>query len=264
VSSSKITIKDVAKRAKVSIATVSRFFSNPSALKEKNRKIVEKAVAELNYQPFIFARRLAGGRLKTFGLIIPGYEGIFYSFYAWEIIRGIALSLDRDGIDLHLHIFWNKDSFNSSLVEGVIFADVIGNEKQLKRLIKQNLPIVVINNKFEDDKVSFVAVDNFKGGFEATEFLINHGHKKIAHLAGDLKTQAACERLDGFREALKKNGLKVNEDYIKVTDFSPRLAHERLEELFHSPIDLVETEVIDNPYFKEAVEESKVPLYGIP
>ena len=135
-SSSRITITDVAKRAGVSIATVSRFLNN-SFVKEKNRVKVERAVRELDYEPFIFARHLAGGRLDVFGLIIPGYEGVFYSFYALEIIREVAFALNQKAIDLHLNIFWNKDTFKASLVDGIIMADVIGNEKQLERFIKK-------------------------------------------------------------------------------------------------------------------------------
>ena len=185
-SSSKNTIKEVAKQAGVSIATVSRYLTNPSSIKGENRKKVELAVKELNYQPFVYARRLAGGKLNTYGLIIPGYEGIFYSFYALEIIRGVASSLDKKGIDLHLHIFWNKDTFKTSLVDGAILADVIENEGQLKRLVKEGFPLVVINKKIDEPEVSCVTIDNFKGAYEATEFLIHHGHRLIAHLAGDV------------------------------------------------------------------------------
>jgi len=234
VSSSNITIKDVAKKAGVSIATVSRFLNNPGSLKENNRKKVEKAVEGLDYKPLLYARRLAGGRINTFGLIIPGYEGIFYSYFALEILRGVAASLDREGTDLHLHISWDKDNFNSSLVEGVIFADVIENDQQLKRLLKEKTPLVVINKKIENEDVSYVAINNFKGGYDATEFLINHGHKKIAHFAGDLRVQCAQERLDGARAAMEKNGLKLLPEYTKITNFSRKETRENMEVLFAS------------------------------
>jgi len=230
--SSSITIKEVAKKAGVSIATVSRYLTNPASIKGENRKNVQQAIQELGYQPFIYARKLAGGKLNTFGLIIPGYEGIFYSFYAIETIRNIALALDKKGIDLHLHIFWNKDNFRTSLVDGVIFADIIDNENQLKRLVKEKFPLVVINKKIEDPAVSYVAVDNFKGAYNATEFLIHHGHRLIAHLAGDLRVQCAQERLDGYKSALEKNKIRAREDYLKITNFSTKDARDKLEELF--------------------------------
>jgi len=233
VSSSKITIKDVARKAGVSIATVSRFLNNAS-LKEENRQRIEKAIKEFNYQPLLYARRLAGGKLDTFGLIIPGYEGIFYSFYALEIIREVASSLGTKGIDLHLNIFWNKDNFKTSLIDGVIMADIIGNEKQLKRLIKEGVPLVVINSQIEDLDVNCVAVNNFKGAYEATEFLVHHGHKRVAHLAGDLRVQCAQERVEGYKSALEKNGVALAKDYIKTTNFSRKEARAKLEELFSS------------------------------
>lgn len=221
----------MALKAGVSIATVSRFLNNVS-LKEKNRQRIEKVVKELNYQPSLYARRLAGGKLDTFGLIIPGYEGIFYSFYALEIIREVAASLAVWGIDLHLNIFWNKDSFKTSLIDGVIMADIIGNEKQLKRLIKENIPLVVINHQVEDLDVNCVAVNNFKGAYEATEFLVHHGHKRVAHLAGDLRVQCTQERVGGYKSALEKNGIAPVTSYIKTTNFSRKEAWARLEELF--------------------------------
>ncbi len=230
--SSSITIKEVAKKAGVSIATVSRYLANPASIKGENRKNVQQAIQELDYQPFVYARKLAGGKLNAFGLIIPGYEGIFYSFYAIETIRNVALALDKKGIDLHLHLFWNKDNFRTSLVDGVLFADIIDNESQLKRLVKENFPLVVMNKKIEDPAVSYVAIDNFKGAFSATEFLIHHGHRFIAHLAGDLRVQCARERLDGYKSALAKNKIKVKNEYIKNTNFSSREAREKLEELF--------------------------------
>ncbi len=230
--SSKVTIKDVAKKAGVSIATVSRYINKSLRLREKNRLKIEKAIEELNYKPLVYARRLAGGRLNTFGLIIPGYEGIFYSYYALSIIREVAAALDEKGIDLHLSIYRDRDTFNSSLVDGVIVADVISNQKQLERLAQEKIPLVVINKKVSKPEVSFVAVDNYKGAFEAVEFLIDHGHKRIAHLAGDPRVQCSQQRMDGYRDALGKNKIKENSDYICITNFSRILARQKLDDLF--------------------------------
>ncbi|MDD5195282.1 MAG: LacI family DNA-binding transcriptional regulator [Candidatus Omnitrophica bacterium] len=231
-SSNKITIKEVAKRAGVSIATVSRYLNNPTSLKEENRRKVEKVTREVNYQPLLYARRLAGGKLNTFGVIIPGYEDIFYSFYALEIIRGVGMALDKEDLDLHLHIFNGKDTFKTSLVDGAIFADIIGNETQLQRLLKEEFPLVVINHKIENPNISCVSINNFKGSYEATEFLSHHGHKHIAHLAGDLRVQCAQDRLEGYKAALKKNKIEIKDEYVKVTNFSRKDARDKLEELF--------------------------------
>jgi len=233
VSSSKITIKEVAKRAGVSIATVSRFLSK-SSLKKINKQKVEKAITELNYHPFIYARRLAGGQMGVFGLVIPGYEGVFYSFYATEIIREVALALSEKDIDLHLNVFRNQDNFKTSIVDGIIMADILGNQQQFNRFLKEEVPLVVINRKFAEDNVNFVAIDNFKGAYDAVEFLINHGHQRIIHFAGDLRVQCAGERLKGFQAALKKHKIKISAQQVKYTNFSRRQARIALEELFSS------------------------------
>ncbi|MCF7872995.1 MAG: LacI family transcriptional regulator [Candidatus Omnitrophica bacterium] len=229
---SKVTIKEVAAKAGVSIATVSRYINKSIRLREQNRRKIEKAIEELNYHPLVYARRLAGGKLNTFGLIIPGYEGIFYSFYALKIIREVAAALDEKEIDMHLNIYRDKDIFNSSLVDGVIMADIISNKDQLLRLKKEEIPLVVINRKMSDQDISFVAVDNYKGAYEATEFLINHGHKKIVHFAGDTEVQCACQRIDGFKAALKKNGITEKPNSICLTNFSRAKAREELNKLF--------------------------------
>ncbi len=234
VASSRVTIKDVAKRAGVSIASVSRYINKSFQVGKNKRLKIEEAIKELNYRPSLYARRLAGGKLNTFGLIIPGYEGIFYSYYALSIIREVASALDNAGIDLHLNIYRKKDLFNPSLVDGVIVADIVSNQEQVSRLIKEDVPLVVINRRVSDSGVSFVAVDNYKGAYEAVEFLINHGHKKIAHLAGDLKVQCAQDRLGGYKDAFSKNGLKVNDKYVGVTNFSRIQAREELEKMFSS------------------------------
>ena len=230
----KVTIHNVAREAGVSIATVSRYLTKASSIKEPNRIKVEKAIKKLNYKPLLYARRLAGGKLNVYGLIIPGYEGIFYSFYALEIIRGVGFGLEEINVDLHLHIFSNKDRFNTSLVDGVIFADIIGNENQLKRILKEGLPCVVANKRIDDLAVSYVATDNFKGAYQAVEFLTSHGHKNIAHLAGDLKVQSAQDRLEGYKSALTKNNIKVSDNNIKFSNFSRIEARQHIEELFSS------------------------------
>lgn len=230
--SSKVTINNIAKEAGVSIATVSRFLNSPLSIKSENRKKVQKAVKKFHYKPLIYARRLAGGKLGVYGLIVPGYEGLFSSFYATEVIRGVGVSLEKFNIDLHLHIYTGRDRFNTSLVDGVIFADIIGNEEQFKRIVKYNLPAVVINKKVDDMDTSYITINNFKGAYQAVELLVSHGHKIIAHIAGDLNAQCAQERAEGYKSALIKNNIKVKDNYIKSANFSRLEARKVVEEFF--------------------------------
>ncbi|MCX5697012.1 MAG: LacI family DNA-binding transcriptional regulator [Candidatus Omnitrophica bacterium] len=229
--SKNISIEDVARSAGVSITTVSRVINKFSSVKEKNRVRVLEVIKELNFQPSIFAQRLATGKSNVVALVIPRYEGMFYSFYVLELIRGIGTLCEALKLDLLLHLTDAKINLNLRGAGGIIFSDIIGNREQLDDAFKSGTSCMVINNYVSDLDVDCIAVDNVGGGVSAVEYLISLGHKKIAHLTGDLITQAAQQRLQGYREALKKHGLVVDERYIFKTDYSRGHARQAAEKL---------------------------------
>lgn len=221
----------MAREAGVSITTVSRVINKAATVREANRKRVEEAIRRLRFSPSPYAQALAGGKTNTIALVIPRYEGIFYSFYALELIRGIGTLCDALRLNLLLYLTEGRDALNGKLVSGIIFADVIGNRSQLESAIKEKIPAVVINNFTEDLPVGCIAVDNIRGAKEAVNYLIGLRHKKIAHIAGDMITQAARFRLEGYKQALYENGIKENPDYIIKTDYSRGGARSAAEKL---------------------------------
>src|SRR3990167_3598484 len=208
------SIEDVAKLSGVSITTVSRVINKFATVKEKHRIKVLDAIKQLNFQPSVFAQRLATGKSNVIALVIPRYEGVFYSFYALELIRGIGTLCSALKLDLLLHLTDARTNLNIKGIGGIIFADIIGNRHQLEDALAQGITCVVINNYVEDLDVGCIAVDNAGGAEAAVNYLISLGHKKIAHIAGDLVTQAAARRLEGYKHALKKNNIAFREDYI--------------------------------------------------
>jgi DNA-binding LacI/PurR family transcriptional regulator len=230
-SRSSSSIKDVARLAGVSIATVSRVINKLPSVKEKNRRKVLDAVKELKFNPSVVAQRLATGKSNVVALVIPRYEGIFYSFYALELIRGVGTLCDALKMDLLLNLTDMRSSINLRNVGGVIFADVIGNRTQLEEALAAGTPCVVANCYIQDLEVSCIAIDNKKGAAEAVNYLISLGHRRIAHIAGDLVTQAASDRLEGYRQALKKHGLGLDEKIIFKTDYSRGQARQAAEQL---------------------------------
>ena len=229
------SIHDVARIAGVSISTVSRVINKSAAVKEKSRLRVQEAVKELNYKPSLLAQRLASGKSNVIALVIPRYEGVFYSFYALELIRGIGTLCDVFKADLLLHLTEARAELNLRGVGGIIFADIIGNRCQLEDALSIGIPTVVINNIVENLPVACVAVDNTKGAQEAVEYLISLGHKRIAHICGDTVTQAAAQRLEGYRRALKKHSLNLGERYVFKTDYSRGQARRAAEEMLAMP-----------------------------
>jgi len=234
-SSGNVSINDVARLAGVSITTVSRVINKIPTVKEKNRILVQEAVKQLKFQPSIFAQRLATGKSNVVALVIPRYEGIFYSYYALELIRGIGTLCEALKLDLLLHLTDSKTSFNLKGIGGIIFADIIGNRAQLEDALASGIPSIVINNYVEDLGVSCIAIDNIRGAEDAVNYLIDLGHKKIAHITGDLVTQAAAWRFEGYKRALKKNNIEFRQDYVFKTDYSRGQARLAAEELIKMP-----------------------------
>ncbi len=233
-----VSIKDVARLAGVSISTVSRVINKSSLVKEKNRIKVLDAVKQLKFQPSVFAQRLASGKSDVVTLVIPRYEGMFYSFYALELIRGIGTLCEVLKLDLLLRLTDTNSVLNLKGGGGVIFADIIGNRKQIEDALSENVHCVVINNYIEDLDVNCISVDNAQGAENAVNYLVGLGHKKIAHISGDTITQAAAQRLDGYKRALKKNNINLSDEYIFKTDYSrgqARLAAERMIKMPNPP-----------------------------
>ena len=226
-----VSIHDVARLAGVSITTVSRVINKIPTVKEKNRIKVLDAIKELKFQPSVFAQRLATGKSNVVALVIPRYEGIFYSFYALELIRGIGTLCGALKLDLLLHLTDTNTPLNLRGVEGVIFADIIGNRHQLQDAVDQGVTCIVINNYVQDLEVSCIAIDNIGGAEAAVNYLVGLGHKRIAHITGDLVTQAAAERFEGYKQALKKNNIEFRQEYIFKTDYSRGQARQAAENL---------------------------------
>jgi LacI family transcriptional regulator len=225
------SIEDVARVAGVSITTVSRVINKFPSVKEKNRIRVLDAVKQLNYQPSIIAQRLATGKSNVVGLVIPRYEGMFYSFYVLELLRGIGTLCEVLKLDLLLHLADSRSQINVRGAGGYIFADIIANRHQLESVMREGLPVVVINNYVDDIAADCIAVDNLGGAESAVDYLISLGHTKIAHVAGDVITQAAAWRLEGYVRSLRKHGVPVRDEYIVKTDYSRGQARQAAEKL---------------------------------
>jgi LacI family transcriptional regulator len=230
--SKNVSIEDVARLAGVSITTVSRVINKFPSVKERNKVMVMDAIKTLKFTPSVFAQRLATGKSNVIALVIPRYEGVFYSFYALELIRGIGTLCEVLKMDLLLHLTDSRSPLNVRGAGGIIFADIIANRAQLEEALAQGIPSVVINNYVEDLNVSCIAVDNTKGAEDAVNYLISLGHKKIAHITGDVITQAAAQRLEGYRKALKKNNIAIRQGYIINTDYSRGAARAAAEKIF--------------------------------
>ncbi len=182
---------------------------------------------------------MSGTSLKTFALIIPRFEDLDHSFYAEEIVKGVGLSASRLRVDILMHITerydhqdWLSEKMtNRKQLDGIIFADIDKDTETLEKVIATGIPYVVLNNIFKEP-INSIAVDNQKAAFDAVEYLIENGHKEIAIVCGDLRTQAGRLRLDGYKEALDKHGLDFKDEFIKYGEFLRTSSRKAAKDLF--------------------------------
>jgi LacI family transcriptional regulator len=219
-------IVDVALKANVSIATVSRVVNNSShKVNAATRKRVLQVVEELDYRPNALAKGLLLKRTMTVGVIIPDISNPYYA----EIVRGvqdmadqygyaaILLNTDRlqDRITKHIYFLREKSA------DGIIFSGgTIRGEKVLSSLEGFRERVVVIGRHHVE--ASAVIVDNAGGAVSAMQHLIELGHKRIGFIGGPDKSTSARERLAGYKSALVHRGYRVQKGLMAKGDFTPR------------------------------------------
>ncbi len=222
-----ITIKDVAKEAGVSIATVSRVLNNSSKVSEETKRRVLDAINRLGYSPSLIARSLAKKDLKTnvISIVVPFFTRDFFV----EVLRGINNVISKSDYSIHLYNVeriedkervFSKEVFNRC--EGMIIVSLNMQRKEAEFIKEMGKPVVLVDSYYPD--FSSVYVDNKKGAYMATKYLITTGRKKIAFVSGaihdPLGFMASCKRYEGFLEALREAGLEFNPLLHIQTGFS--------------------------------------------
>jgi len=217
-------MKDVAKLAGVSVATVSRVINQSMPVEEVTRKKVEEAIRKLNYKPNLLAKglRLRSGRL--IGLVVPD----FVPFHAFaNIIKyteesatqhdfSLILGNNHDNPDIEERFI---DNLIRRSVDGIIFSRVSDESRVLKILHQRDIPIVVIDRALEDESVPSVVINNYRAGELAAAHLVGLGHTRIVCITGPLNITLCRERVKGFRQVLRDHHIAFDEACIFEGDF---------------------------------------------
>jgi len=225
-------IRDVAKRANVSIATVSRVINGHENVSEKTKKKVLKAMRDLNYRPAPSYRNTK--LFKTIAILVPNLKHSHYG----EIVMGVESAAREKGFDLFISItrenpdmeYESIENFFERKIDGIILSEFFIEKEKLEKFKKLNMPIVIVD--FKDDSVFLDSVntDNFNGAYQAMEYLYENGHRKILHIPGPEWSPAARDRVYGIKEFAKKHpdvevkftsakGYEVNIGHIALTDY---------------------------------------------
>lgn len=234
----KINIKDVAKKAGVSTATVSRVLGDFPGVRDKTRKKVLKAVTELNYEINAVARSLRQKKTNSIGVIVGNVLSQFYSV--------IAKSVEDTANKFGYHtILCNGDEnpekeleylkvLKSNRVDGIILTPTGKNSKYVQHLINSITKVVLLDRLIEGVDCDAVLVDNTNGAYKAVKHLIDQGYKKIGIVGGYLDRTTGAERLKGYLQAIEEAGIAKDDSLIKIGNFKKesgkRLTKELLEQ----------------------------------
>ena len=219
------SIKEVALKAGVSIATVSRVLNDKGPVAVETRQRILAAIEQLRYVPHGAARSLITNQTDTIGVLLPDLYGEFFS----EVIRGIDLAARRSGFHVLISGFHSDRAEIEAVlralrgrVDGLIVLSPDVDAQSLRRNLPETLPVVLLNTPMEGNGAAFDAInlDNHGGAFAMVRHLAGLGHRRIAFLRGPEENADARERLRGYRDALLSLGIEREEALELGGDFS--------------------------------------------
>lgn len=216
----KVTIHDIAKKLNITASTVSRALNDHPRISTATKKAVLKVAEKLNYQPNNIAAALRNGKSNILGIIVPTIDRSFFS----SVIRGIEEIANTSRYNVMICQTYDKYEKELQTVEALLNARVDGiivshskDAHDFSHLIKvkeRGIPLILFDRFNSDLEVSQVVIDDFLGAYKATEHLIQQGCKRIAHFTNTIKVSIYKERLRGYQEALKNNGLIYDESLV--------------------------------------------------
>ncbi|MCM1023075.1 MAG: LacI family DNA-binding transcriptional regulator [Prevotella sp.] len=212
-----VTIKDVAKAAGVSVATVSRVLNNSAAVSAAAAEKVNNAIKELGYSPNFLGRNLRKCETNIILAIIPSTDQTFYS----DIIRGMQNAASEHGYDILLSTSNSSRSIETRLLNMLSnrtadAAILLGTQLDVKTLTELNSQhyIALCCERVEGAEVLTVTVDDEGGAFDAVNSLIKLGHKRIGMVSTSVNSLSSCDRERGYKRALEENGIAPRGEYI--------------------------------------------------
>jgi LacI family transcriptional regulator len=239
-----MNIKDVARIANVSITTVSRVLNNkPEGISPEKRKYVLKIIEETEYRPNGLARGLVTKRTSTIGLMISDISNPFYP----HIARGVEDAAETNNYNVVLcNTYWKPDRERHYIsvlkekgVDGIILAISNGkNIDYLNEIIDGTIPIVLFDEPTIRDDVYCVCVDNKKGGYMATNHLIEYGHQRIACLIGPNTTLTSEERLEGYKQALAEANIEYDPNIVMYGGYSEETGIKYMNQIIDEKINV--------------------------
>jgi LacI family transcriptional regulator len=221
------TIKDIARAANVSYATVSRALNNKYGVRVRTRERIRRIAAELGYRPNAIARGLVKKRSFTLGLVLPDIANPFFP----EVVEGIEKAAVGSGYSVLLcNTNWDAEREESYVrllserrVDGILVSPIADERGRFEALLDQlGVPAVHVSNAPKGTSRSYVIIDDVQGGFLATRHLIEQGYERVGFIGPATGGVTVDDRFLGYKRALEEHGFPVDDRLIWLHDFRSR------------------------------------------
>jgi LacI family purine nucleotide synthesis repressor len=230
----KVTIKDVAKEAGVSISTVSNALNDVDVLTPATKAHILAVAERLNYVPNLNGKLLKSGESKMLGFFTTSVSGPYF----YVLVEAMARECEKLGYGLNIVVAKDKQVILSNIlgrrVDGVIiFEDWRIDEKDVATMEKEKVNAVFLDRVMKKDTMGSVIFDSYASGYEATKYLISLGHKKIAYVSGVDTMYDSVQRKKGYLAALKEHQLEMDESYILQGYFEEEGTYNAVKSFIH-------------------------------
>lgn len=242
-----ITLVEIARQAGVSRSTVSRVMNNHPSVDPETRSRVLSVAEELNYHPNLAARSLAAGKSRILGLVIPmGVSTLFVDPYFPLLIQGISAACNAN--DYSVMLWLAEPEFErrtigqilrGGMIDGVILASALLNDPVQEALLSSNLPFILIGRHLDNDRISYVDVDNHNSAREAVAYMLRLGYERIATITGPRNMIAGADRLGGYLAAHHDRGIPYDPDLVAESDFTEEGGYRSMQDLLSLEPDAV-------------------------
>lgn len=230
-----VTVKDVAKAAGVSAATVSRVINNDPRISEETTKKVNICIQKLGYKINNVARSLKTNKTRTIGFIAPEISNDFFM----NVAKGVEDELRKHGYSVIVcssneSIAEEDDRIQllcEKCVDGFIIIPASGEGKHFNQLKRVNIPVVLADRLVSNFEADAVLVDNVNGSYAAVEHLINSGCRRIGFIGGDMSVTTAKERYEGYSRALNDYCIPMEDEIVKFGNYHIKSGYDLMKEL---------------------------------
>lgn len=213
-----VNIRDIAKRAGVSVATVSHVINGTRFVSDELIGRVKKAMADMDYQPNLLAGSLRKKKAGNIGLIIPDSSNTIFAKVSKDIedvlfLRNYNVIVCNSAYNINRELEYLK-TLRSKMVDGILIVPVTLEGDHLEKFKKVGIPIVILDRSIPDINIDTILIDNYKSGYNAAKYLTSLGHKNIGYIDRIYDHSHSMERKNGFIKAMQEQGLSLDEKNI--------------------------------------------------